>query len=348
MNTQDQTSTFEPKNSEVSNWLFSLGLMVLIMVLIGGITRLTGSGLSMVEWRPLMGFLPPISNEEWIRVFSLYQKSPEFIEINNAITLSDFKKIFWWEYIHRLWGRLIGLAFIIPFLWFLFKGLINRSLAPRLVLLFILGGAQGVLGWYMVKSGLVDEPEVSQYMLAAHLAFALLLYLGLIWTALELRYPKSKNGKSYQISKSLNTLSALLFVFVFITIFSGALVAGTDAGFYFNTFPLMEGSIVPENYLPQPWYVSTFEDIGTVQFHHRIIAIITFIIAIITWWHSRWIAIKKRARMAANILIIVALLQVTLGISTLVMGVPVALAVLHQTFAVLLLTASIWFVFELR
>ena len=348
MNIQNQTNTFKPKNNEVSNWLLLIALMVLIMVLIGGITRLTGSGLSMVEWRPLMGFLPPMSTEEWIRVFSLYKKSPDFIEINNAISLSDFKEIFWWEYIHRLWGRLIGIAFVIPFLWFLFKGLINKSLAPRLLLLFILGGAQGVLGWYMVKSGLVDKPEVSQYRLAAHLVFALVLYLGLIWTALELRYPKSENSQPHQTYRSLKALAQLIFVFVFITIFSGALVAGTDAGFYFNTFPLMDGSLIPENYFPQPWYVSAFEDIATVQFHHRALAIITFIIAVITWWYSRGTMLEKRAQMAANILIIIALAQVTLGISTLVLGVPVSLAALHQTFAVLLLSASVWFVFELR
>lgn len=339
----------QPKAGDraVAMWLFILAAMVLVMVSIGGITRLTGSGLSIVEWRPLMGFLPPLSETEWTRVFALYQTSPQYQETNAGITLTGFKTIFWWEYVHRFWGRLIGLAFFLPFLWFALRRQISRSLAPRLLALFILGGAQGVLGWYMVQSGLVDIPEVSQYRLAAHLAFALALYAALLWTALHLRHPEPEATPDRRLG-SMRRFAITTLALIAVTIVSGAFVAGTDAGFFYSTFPFMDGRLVPDGYLPPPWYVSPFEDIATVQFHHRILALVSLGVAVTTWWHSRWLVLVQRARRVANGLLIMACLQVTLGISTLVLEVPIPLAATHQAGAVLLLTVSLWLTFELR
>ncbi len=331
----------------IAAWLFTMAGMILVMVSIGGITRLTGSGLSIVEWRPIMGSLPPLSGAEWLRVFSLYQASPEFQEVNAGMTLSGFKTIFWWEYVHRLWGRLIGVVFFLPFLWFLIRRQIGWSLAPRLALLFILGGAQGVLGWYMVQSGLVDIPEVSQYRLTAHLVLALVLYVALFWTALQLRYPQPETTPDRRLA-GMRAWSITTLGLVSITIISGAFVAGTDAGFIFNTFPLMDGRLVPDGYLPRPWYASPFEDIATIQFHHRVLAIVSLGVAIATWWRSRWIVLVPRARRVANALLLIVCLQVALGITTLVMVVPVPLAAAHQAGAVLLLTVTMWLLYELR
>jgi len=321
--------------------------MIFVMISIGGITRLTGSGLSIVEWRPLIGLLPPLSDAEWARVFTLYQTSPQYQEVNTGITLAVFKSIFWWEYLHRLWGRLIGVVFFLPFLWFLLRRQLAWSLAPRLVVLFILGGAQGALGWYMVQSGLVDIPEVSQYRLTAHLVLALALYAALLWTALQLRHPEPETTPDRRLA-GIRALAHTTVVLITVTIISGAFVAGTDAGFVFNTFPLMEGRLVPVGYLPQPWFVSPFEDLATIQFHHRVLAIVSLGIAIATWWRSRWIVLVPRARRIANGLMITVCLQVALGISTLVLVVPTPLAAAHQAGAVLLLTVTLWLLFELR
>ena len=334
-------------NQAIATWLFTLAAMILVMVSIGGVTRLTGSGLSIIEWRPIIGILPPFSEAEWLRVFTLYQTSPQYQEINTGITLSGFKAIFWWEFVHRLWGRLIGVVFILPFLWFLLRRQIGPALAPRLVLLFILGGAQGVLGWYMVQSGLVDIPEVSQYRLTAHLVLALALYVALLWTALKLRQPEPETTPDRRLA-GMRALAITTLVLVTITILSGAFVAGTHAGFTFNTFPFMDGRLVPDGYLPPPWYASPFEDIATIQFHHRVLAIVSLVVAIATWWRSRWIVLVQRARRVANGLLIMVCLQVALGISTLVLVVPVPLAAAHQAGAVLLLTATLWLIYELR
>lgn len=334
-------------NRAIAAWLFTMAAMILVMVSIGGITRLTGSGLSIVEWRPVLGFLPPLSDTEWLRIFNLYQASPEFQEVNAGMTLAGFKTIFWWEYAHRLWGRMIGVVFFLPFLWFLVHRHIGWSLAPRLALLFILGGAQGVLGWYMVQSGLVDIPEVSQYRLVAHLVLALLLYVALFWIALQMRYPEPETTPDRRLA-SMRVWTIATLVLVAVTIISGAFVAGTDAGFIYNTFPLMDGRLVPDGYLPKPWIASPFEDIATIQFHHRVLAIVSLGIATATWWRSRWIVLVRRARGVANGLLVMVCLQVALGISTLVLVVPIPLAAAHQAGAAILLTVTLWLLYELR
>lgn len=336
----------EPRHRRtVGRWLFVCAGMVLVMVVIGGITRLTGSGLSMVEWRPVYGFLPPLSHEAWMRVFELYRTSPQYLEVNAGMTLADFRAIFWWEYFHRLWGRVIGLVFFIPFAWFLIRGYIRGVLTLKLAGIFLLGGAQGALGWYMVKSGLVDIPEVSQYRLTAHLSLAFLIYGLLVWTGLSLTYPERMSIGDTRHTQT-RTLAIIALILVAITIVSGAFVAGTDAGFTYNTFPLMDGRLVPPGYFDTN--SAPFDDVATIQFNHRVIALTTFALVVLVWWRSRWLALIPRARLSANILIAAALAQVAIGITTLLLVVPVHLGAAHQAGAMVLFTAIIWFVFELR
>jgi len=328
-------------------WLLGCAVMVFIMVIIGGATRLTESGLSMVEWRPLIGFLPPIGDAEWQRVFNLYRQTPEYQRINAGMTLGAFQTIFWWEFIHRLWGRLIGAVFLLPFLWFLLRGRVSWKLAPRLALLFILGGAQGALGWYMVRSGLVDVPEVSQYRLTAHLSLALLIHAALLWTGLTLVLspPPAIADRRLSVARRLAIATLAL---VAATIVACGFVAGTDAGLSYNTFPLMDGRLVPEGYMAGGLARAPFEDIATIQFNHRALALPTLVIALAAWWQTRWLVLAPRGRLAANALAIMVVLQVTLGIATLLLEVPIPLGVAHQGGAVVLLSAAIWLLFELR
>ncbi|MGB0571491.1 MAG: COX15/CtaA family protein [Alphaproteobacteria bacterium] len=326
-------------------WLLLCAAMVLNMIVIGGITRLTESGLSIVDWRPVTGFLPPLSDAAWERSFQLYRTSPQYLEINAGMTMAEFREIFWWEYIHRAWGRLIGLVFFFPFVWFLIRGRVRKSLVPRLIGLFLLGGAQGVLGWYMVRSGLVDIPEVSQYRLAAHLSLAFLIYAVLIWTGLSLIFP-DPSSIADRVGIQVRRLALVALALVALTILSGAFVAGTDAGLIFNSFPLMEGAILPPNYFEHP--AAPFEDHGTVQFHHRVLALVSLAAVATLWWRSRWLALTPRARRVTNALMIMALLQVALGITTLVLVVPIHVAACHQAGAVLLFTMILWFTHELR
>lgn len=329
----------------IGQWLLLCAAMVLAMIVIGGITRLTESGLSIVDWRPVTGFLPPLSDAAWDRAFQLYRTSPQYLVVNAGMTMAEFREIFWWEYIHRAWGRLIGLVFFLPFVWFLVRGRIRRNLVPRLIGLFLLGGAQGVLGWYMVRSGLVDVPEVSQYRLAAHLSLAFLIYAALVWTGLSLIFPDPATIAD-RLGAQVRRLTLVALALVAATILSGAFVAGTDAGLIFNSFPLMDGAILPPGYFDHP--AAPFEDHGTIQFHHRVLAIVTLAAVATVWWRSRWLALAPRARGVANALMIMALLQVALGITTLVLVVPVHVAACHQAGAVLLFTMILWFTHELR
>ena len=242
----------------INTWLYITIVMVVLMILIGGITRLTDSGLSMVEWRPIWGFLPPITNEEWKRVFSLYMSSPEYIFKNQGMSIIEFKKIFFWEYFHRLWGRLIGIVFIIPLIIFYLFNKIPNSILLKLLTVLFLGSLQALIGWWMVKSGLVNDPTVSQYRLAVHLSNALLILFLLIWTLLEF-----KNGHS----KIKLDFSFIIFCFLFTTIIAGAFVAGMDAGLMYNEYPLMGYSFIPENY-GENGFLDPFENPASAQFHH--------------------------------------------------------------------------------
>jgi cytochrome c oxidase assembly protein subunit 15 len=298
----------------------------------------------MVDWRPLMGWLPPLSEAEWQRVFAMYQQSPEFLKINSYMDVNDFKGIFWLEYLHRLLGRTIGIVFIVPLIYFLARQYIGWREWPKYLLMFVLGGLQGVLGWYMVKSGLVDNPHVSQYRLTAHLFAAFLIYAFMFWVAMSLLFPQQQGQRHAWFGKSVAVI-----VLVSITIISGGFVAGLKAGEIYNTFPLMGDSFIPPALLAlDPWWRNAFDNMTTVQFDHRILAIATFVVIVAFWWRSRSAGLPERARPAANALFHTAILQVILGISTLLLSVPTVLAAAHQGVAMLLFTVALYLVHSLR
>lgn len=333
---------FALRDRPVAIWLSGVAVMVFLMIVIGGITRLTESGLSMVEWRPLIGWLPPMSEHEWYRVFSLYQDSPEYQKVNTWMTLADFKHIFFWEYLHRVWGRLIGIAFALPFLVLALSGRIRRALYPRLGFLFLLGALQGGVGWWMVKSGLVDNPAVSHYRLATHLGVAFVIFSMLIWTVLGLlRTPSSQDRR-------LRRHAVAVLHMVAFTAVIGAFVAGLDAGLIYNTFPLMGGGILPPDYaFLEPFWRNLVENPAAVQFNHRLLAVLTLLT--ILWLLFRVMRsedVAPRTRLSVHCLAAMGLLQLTLGISTLLAQVPVFLGAAHQGGAALTLAATVWVLFE--
>jgi cytochrome c oxidase assembly protein subunit 15 len=332
-------STSNRNDRQLAVWLLVCCAMVFAMVVLGGVTRLTGSGLSMVEWDPVFGVVPPLDQASWNTIFDLYRQSPEFNKINIGMDLDGFKKIYWFEFSHRLLGRAIGIVFLVPFLYFLATGRIRRSLAPKLIAMFVLGGLQGVLGWYMVMSGLVDNPHVSQYRLTAHLALAVIIYAFMFQVALGLLFPQTEHSTP----QYLRTLAFVLTGLVFITILSGGFVAGLKAGFAYNTFPLMDGHWVPEVILMQePAWRNFFENIATVQFNHRVLAMLSFSGIVALWLLSLRHSLPVPVRIGLHCLLAAAALQVTLGISTLLLHVPVPLAATHQGGALVLLTALLF------
>jgi heme a synthase len=328
----------------IAAWLLACCVLVFGMVVLGGVTRLTGSGLSMVDWRPVVGWLPPLSDAEWQASFALYQQSPEYQQVNAHMSVADYQNIFWLEYLHRLLGRLIGLVFLLPFLFFLATRRIRLHETPKYALMFVLGGLQGVLGWYMVKSGLVNNPHVSQYRLTAHLMAALLIYGYMLWVALSLLFHEHDDTRHAHYGRTL-----ALTVLITTTIVSGGFVAGLKAGLAYNTFPLMGGRLVPEGmWLFEPAYRNLFDNLVTVQFDHRVLAI-TSLVAIVAYWvAARRAELPARVRPAVHTLLGVVLLQVGLGISTLLLYVPLPLASAHQAVAVILFTVAIYLLHGLR
>ena len=316
----------------VGLWLLACAAMVFVMAVVGAITRLTESGLSIMEWAPLMGTLPPFTEAEWLRLFMLYQETGEYRASGGAMDLPEFKTIFWWEYIHRLWGRLIGLVFGGGFLWFLLTGRLERRLVGPLALLFALGGLQGFLGWYMVASGFSARTDVSQYRLVIHLGLALAIYAALLWTALRLLEPR-RTGDTRGPRKALLGFLALLAI----TLLSGGFVAGLDAGMIYNAFPLMGDRLVPADYAGDlPWWQNALENPTAAQLHHRALAIATLAAALLIWWRGWQLGAPFTA------IALVALLQVGLGIATLLLIVPTWLGALHQAGGILLLSAALW------
>ncbi len=330
----------------VAVWLLVCCAVIFAMIVLGGVTRLTGSGLSMVQWQPIMGVLPPLNQEDWEHTFSLYQQFPEYKIKNLHMTLEEFKGIFWLEYAHRLLGRLIGVIFLVPFLFFLLRGMLSAALVPKLLAMFILGGLQGLMGWYMVKSGLVDDPRVSQYRLTAHLGLAVIIYGYLLWTALDLLLGRRGRPRAdFQDDPAGNPLrfSTLITGLVFLTILSGGFVAGTRAGFTFNTFPLMAGQLYPEGmYVMQPWWKNWFENIATIQFNHRVLATLLFLLIPLFWWSSIRRTVSGELRMALHLLVVALMVQIVLGITTLLYAVPVPLAAAHQAGAMVLFTVALY------
>ncbi|OAF17887.1 COX15/CtaA family protein [Bradyrhizobium neotropicale] len=319
-------------------WLVSVAALIALMVLVGGATRLTESGLSIVEWKPVTGTVPPLTEAQWTDAFEAYKKIPQYRELNAGMTLSEFKEIFWWEWSHRLLGRFIGVAYLLPFLFFLWRGGLSGELKRRLWLLFGLGGLQGAVGWWMVASGLTERVEVSQYRLATHLILALLIFAGIVWTVRRLA-----DRPQITAPARLRLTSALLVVATFVQIYFGALVAGLRAGRAYNTWPAIDGAFIPSAdrlWFETPWWRNLFDNVLTVQFEHRMTAYALFALAAL---HA-FDAVRSRAGAAAGgalWLFAAVSLQAVLGILTLINQVPIGLALAHQTVAIVVLTLAV-------
>lgn len=338
----------EGKNKQwVAIWLWSGAALVFLMVIIGGITRLTGSGLSMSDWNLIMGALPPMSEQDWIAAFEQYKQFPEYQQINRGMTLFEFKQIFFWEYLHRLIGRIIGLVFLIPFLIFWIRGYFSKKLFRRVLFLFGLGALQGAMGWIMVKSGLVDVPYVSHYRLALHFLLAVLLISFCIWYALDLSKKYSFNG--VPTSGRLKKWLALISIVFFVQLIWGAFTAGLDAGTIYNTFPLMNRSWLPDNaWAMNPIILNVFENPGTVQWVHRLVGTLLGLLVAALWVTTRFSEVQTTLKMKADVLLGLILAQYILGILTLLYQVPVVLGVIHQVGAVLFWVAVLFYYHELK
>jgi len=346
MNTLENPA--QRNNRQIAVWLLICCTLIFAMVVLGGVTRLTRSGLSMVEWDPIMGTIPPLSQGQWEETFEKYKQFPEYQKINEGMSLGEFKSIFWFEYGHRVLGRAIGLAFLLPLLYFMLAKKVTRSLVPKLVTMFILGGLQGLLGWYMVKSGLVDKPHVSQYRLTAHLAAAITIYGFIFWVALDLLLPKG-GARDARTVAPLRRFGLLSTVSICLMIITGGFVAGTKAGFAFNTFPLMNGQWIPQGYMAlDPWFSNFFDNIAAVQFNHRFGALLLCIIVLGYWFASRRFELVGRTRTVFHLLLAMLAIQMVLGIATLVYVVPVALGAAHQAGALVLFTIALMLNHELR
>lgn len=323
-------------------WLYACCALVFAMVVVGGVTRLTHSGLSITEWQPIVGTIPPLSDADWQVAFAKYQATPEYREVNKGMALSEFKGIFWWEYGHRLLGRLIGIAFFVPYAWFLARRRIPAGYGWKLGGIFVLGGLQGAMGWYMVQSGLVDDPRVSQFRLTAHLGLAFVILASMLWVAWSLQWPARFVARDDR-QRGVRRLAIAVAALVFAMVLTGGLVAGIRAGFAYNTFPLMNGSVVPPEILSlAPWWRNFFWNMATVQFDHRLLAWTLAIVVPLLWRRVRGTpGLPPRARSGALLLLAMLAVQVSLGIATLVQVVPLPLAAAHQAGALLVFALAL-------
>jgi cytochrome c oxidase assembly protein subunit 15 len=330
-------------NRALALWLFCCAAMVFLIVVIGGITRLTESGLSITEWKPVTGVVPPLSEEQWLAEFARYQNTTEYQLLNRGMSLEEFRVIFFWEYLHRLWGRLVGLVFVVPLVYFAMRRRIPAGYPPRLLGIFVLIVLQGALGWYMVQSGLSGRTDVSQYRLAAHLALALFVYVLLLWTGLALYQGGATRARDESVMQGGARARVItMLTLVALTIVSGAFVAGLNAGKVYNTFPLMGENVVPREYGElSPWPVNLTENAAAVQFNHRILALVTLGVVMHVFFWARRRRMPPLASAGINGAAALALLQVGLGIATLLLGAPVGLSAAHQVGAVSLLTAAV-------
>jgi heme a synthase len=334
------------ENRAVGWWLIACCVMLFAMVVVGGATRLTHSGLSMVEWQPILGAIPPLNEAEWQATFDKYKQTPEFKLRNFNMDVEAFKGIFWWEYFHRLMGRLIGVVFAVPFFYFLLRGRLSRGLTWKLAGIFLLGALQGAMGWYMVKSGLVDEPRVSHLRLTAHLGLAFVIFAAQWWVALGLLWNRDPADAA---AGRLGLFAQILAVLVFVMVLSGGLVAGLRAGYAYNTFPLMHGHVVPPDlFVIEPWYRNFIWNMATVQFDHRMIAWALAILTPLLWWKTVRAGVSAPTRLAAHSPLYVLVAQFALGVATLVLAVPVTLGVAHQGGALVLFCAALTLAWRLR
>jgi cytochrome c oxidase assembly protein subunit 15 len=323
-------------------WLAGIAFLIVAMILVGGATRLTESGLSITEWQPVMGTIPPLSEADWQEAFTAYQQIPQYTELNRGMSLDEFKTIYWWEWTHRFLGRLIGVVFFVPFIVFWAAGYIPRALLPRLIGLFVLGGLQGAIGWYMVKSGLVDRTSVSQYRLMVHFGFAVAILGYTLWllfdlgTSAQIRHVRAGIGAT-------SWVSALVLALIFVQLLSGALVAGLDAGMGYNTWPLIDGAFIPSGLgTATPWYLNLFENGLAVQFNHRMLG---YAVVVTTLAQAIWLAFRRAPQPllgAASTLAVLSVLQATLGVWTLLLAVPIELGIAHQAGAILVFATALY------
>jgi cytochrome c oxidase assembly protein subunit 15 len=319
-------------------WLIVVALMVIAMVVVGGATRLTNSGLSITEWKPVTGAIPPMSEAQWGAEFEKYKLIPQYAKLNLGMSLDDFKFIYWWEWSHRLLGRLIGFVFFVPMLLFWLRGWLTPKLAWKLAGLLVLGGSQGLLGWWMVASGLEDRTEVSQYRLAMHMTLACVIFAAIVWVAASL----TDRRDSGTLPTTAKAIAALLVPLVLVQIFMGGLVAGLRAGLSYNTWPLMDGHFIPQAsnlYIMAPSWVNHFENALTVQFQHRMVAYLIVVLAL----SQALLAIRHgsgAARGRAALIAAIALGQAAIGVMTLLLAVPLWSAILHQLGGIVLLAAA--------
>ena len=321
-------------------WLVIVAALIVCTLMVGGATRLTESGLSIVEWKPVTGTIPPLTDAEWTSEFDAYKKIPQYREMNRGISLGEFKTIFWWEWTHRQIAKFVGVAFLLPFLWFLWRGAIGGNLRRRLWIIFALGGLQGGVGWWMVKSGLVERVSVSQYRLAAHFMLALILFSAVVWTVRRLEFRRSLIA-----STRLKITSWILLALVFLQLYFGALVAGLRAGKVFNTWPDIDGSFIPSferMFYETPWWRNVFDNTLTVQFTHRMLAYALLAAAVV---HAVD-AIRSRAgsdAISGAVWLLAAIVaQIVIGIATLLYQVPIDLGLAHQANAIVVLTLALF------
>ncbi len=332
-------------NPKVAIWLLCGCFLIFCMVVIGGITRLTGSGLSITEWKPIMGAIPPLNAEDWQIAFQKYKQIPQFQKINYDFKIEDFKSIYWWEFIHRFFGRVIGIVFIIPFLWFYIKGKFDRSTLRKALFLFLLGGLQGVFGWLMVKSGLSERTNVSHIRLALHLITAFITFGFTLYFALEILMGKVNSITEKVMKKLVN----ILFIIVTIQIIYGAFVAGLHAGKIYNTYPLMNGKLIPDGlFYLQPKWINFFDNQVLVQFIHRFLAVVIVILSFILFYFSKIGKTNSFQKKGIIFFLSSVFLQFILGIFTLLTSVNITLAVLHQAGAFILFSACVYLLFISR
>ncbi len=331
------TAVFNDDDKLIGRWLTLCAATIFGMILLGGVTRLTESGLSMVDWRPIMGVVPPLSTDDWVYLFDQYKLYPEYQLVNAGMSLAEFKQIFWFEYLHRMLGRLIGLMFFIPLMVFLWTGKVRASLKPHLFTLLFLGGCQGLMGWYMVQSGLIDRPDVSQYRLTAHLGLAIAIYAYIVWLAIGLFSPERQEREG--ATTSVFSIIGL----VYLMILSGGFVAGTNAGLSFPTWPLMGDSFIPPA-LYRDGITSAFEQVTTIHFNHRMLAYVTGVVLIFAALRGLMRSGDTRLRLASILMLTAVCLQIVLGVSTVLSHVDITIAAGHQSGAVVLLTTVLFWV----
>ena len=326
-------------------WLFSVAALVFAMVIVGGATRLTDSGLSITEWQPIIGIVPPLSEAGWQDAFAKYKATPEYERMNQGMTLDAFKVIYWWEWAHRALGRLIGLVFALPFLWFWVRERLPHGLTPKLLGVLALGGLQGFIGWYMVQSGLVDRVDVSPYRLSLHLSMATVIFGLLLWLALGLS-DRSRHGRLKSVTQNQQYLALVLLALLLVQIALGGFFAGTKAGLTYNTWPLMDGQLIPGGLAAlEPWYVNFFENVTTVQFTHRTVAYL--LVAFVLWhaWFLARTAGDERLVLSAALLAAAVVGQAALGIWMLITAqgaIPIGLGLAHQGGAVVVFATAVW------